>query len=434
MKAAFYTLGCKVNQYETEVLKSRFSASGYKIVPHTSQADVYIINTCTVTSSGDKKSRQILHRFRRQNQNAVIAFIGCYPQAFPELAGKLPEADIICGAKDKLLIFDKVNQAVKNRRRFVDIAPHTPGEPFETMSAERFSDHTRAFVKIEDGCDRYCSYCIIPKARGPVRSKLKHELKAELETLAENGYKEIVLVGINLSSYGKDINSSLTEAVELACSINGIERVRLGSLEPELLSEDDIRRMSMQEKFCPQFHLSLQSGCDETLKRMNRHYTCSEYSDIVNLIRKSFSNPSITTDIMVGFAGESEREFNQSLEFVKKTGFAKTHVFSYSVREGTKAALMPDQIPPSIKEKRNKIMSAAAHESTLEFLSNQIGRTEQVVFEEPHGEYIWGYAKNYTPVAVKAPPELCGKIADVKITAISGDRCIGEIIINSKEI
>lgn len=429
MKAAFFTLGCKVNQYETEILKKSFAEKGFETVSQNESADVYIINSCTVTSTGDKKTRQTLHRLRRQSPAAVIAVVGCYPQAFPDAAEKLSDADIIMGSQNRSEVVGHVLKALKSRGKIIDIPKYTKDVLFEPMSADTFSEHTRAFVKIEDGCDRYCSYCIIPKARGPVRSKPLCDLEAELKALAANGYKEIVLVGINLSSYGKDSGCRLADAVELACRIDGVERVRLGSLEPELLTDDDIDRMASSEKFCPQFHLSLQSGCDDTLKRMRRHYTSEEYAKIVEKIRIRIPNASITTDIMVGFAGETEAEFKKSLEFAEKIKFAKMHVFAYSVREGTIAAKMDGQLTKSEKERRSALMISAADKLHEEFLNAQAGKTESVLFETHENGYAFGYTKNYAPVAVRSDDEsICGKIKDVIITGVCGGRCAAELL------
>ena len=276
MKAAFYTLGCKVNQYEAQILAQQFADAGYEIVPPEMPADVYVVNSCTVTASGDQKTRRVLRRFRALCPGATVVLTGCYPQAFPDDAARLAEADVIAGARDRAALVELVRRARETRGRIVAVTPHERGEPFEPMRAAAFRERTRAFVKIEDGCDRYCAYCIIPQARGPVRSKPPGELRAELEGLARAGYREAVLVGINLPSYGRELGLRLIDAVELACAVDGIERVRLGSLEPELLTGGDIARMARQPKLCPQFHLSLQSGCDATLARMRRHYDTAE--------------------------------------------------------------------------------------------------------------------------------------------------------------
>lgn len=427
MQIAFYTLGCKVNQYETEVLASRFAKDGFQIVSHDQPADVYVINSCTVTATSDKKSRQLLRRLRKQSPTAVIALTGCYPQAFPEEAERLIEADIVRGAQNRRKLVDDVKAVLSNRTRIVDILPHQRVETFEKMKADTFHDRTRAFVKIEDGCDKYCAYCIIPKARGPIRSKEIGSLKSELITLAQNGYQEIVLVGINLSSYGKECGLTLTDAVETACSVDGIKRVRLGSLEPELLTDEDLDRLSTLPKFCPQFHLSLQSGCSETLRRMNRHYTAEEYQKLVEKIRRKFENPAITTDIMVGFPGETEEEFQESLAFAKTIGFAKAHVFAYSRRKGTKADRMPDQLSRSVKEERSKQMIQMTDQTQAAFLQTQVGRTMPVLLETRLDDgLIEGYTPNYTSVHVEGGTP--GEIVSVKVIEAKETYCIGKII------
>lgn len=430
MKISFYTFGCKVNQYETEVMANRFFEAGYDVVPFSDQADIYVINSCTVTGTGDKKTKQLLRKIRRNNEDAVIALMGCFPQAFPAEAEEMKEINVIQGAKNRGNLIENVKRALLTGERIIDIEDYDKKEPFEKMKAKKFSEHTRAFVKIEDGCDRYCSYCIIPKARGPIRSKPLDELKEEIKALAENGYKEIVLVGINLSSYGKEdgYQKRLVDAVELACSVDGVERVRLGSLEPELLSEDDLKRMAAEEKFCPQFHLSVQSGCDETLKRMNRHYNSEEYMAIVNNIRSKFDNPSITTDIMVGFAGETDEEFEASLEFAKKVKFAKAHVFTYSVRKGTRAETMSGHISLRQKEKRSHIMIEEMDKLQVEFLKSQVGTVQEVLFETETDGGFTGYTKNYTKVVAQSDEPLCGKIKKVKLTSRKDDYCVGYII------
>ncbi|MEG0570547.1 MAG: tRNA (N(6)-L-threonylcarbamoyladenosine(37)-C(2))-methylthiotransferase MtaB [Oscillospiraceae bacterium] len=430
VRAAFFTLGCKVNQYETEVLKNYFANDGFDIVDIEDQADIFVINSCTVTSTGDKKTKQLIRKIKRQNPNAIVALTGCFPQAFPSEAASVIEAQVVTGAYNRKGLLAAVKEALATGKRVVDITSHKKGEQFEHMQAQRPSQKTRAFVKIEDGCDRYCSYCIIPTARGPIRSKTMEDLKEELISIAQNGAKEVVLVGINLSSYGKDFTQGkrLVDAVELACSIDGLQRIRLGSLEPELLSDKDLQAMASFSKFCPQFHLSLQSGCDMTLQRMNRHYDTAEYKRIVDLIRSLFVNPSITTDIMVGFAGETQEEFIKSLNFAKEIGFAKAHVFAYSIREGTKAAKMQNQLDKHTKDLRSKQMIKQTLQSTAAFLSSQIETTAEVLVETKLStdEYI-GYSKNYTPVVIKSQTDICGKIVEVKITASTLEHCIGAI-------
>lgn len=433
MRVAFYTLGCKVNQYETQILTQYFSQEGYDVVGFEEEADVYVVNSCTVTASGDQKTRQILHGCRRRNPGSVVVLTGCFPQAFPQAAGEMAEAQVVAGSYNRKNLLRLVQKALATGERVVEITPHQKGEPFEIMKADKFLERTRAFVKIEDGCDRYCSYCIIPTARGPIRSKALPDLVEELRGLADKGYREAVLVGINLSSYGKETGVRLADAVEAACGVPGLERVRLGSLEPELLTEEDIRRMAQCEKLCPQFHLSLQSGCDETLKRMNRHYTAHEYRQIVDLLRAHFENPSFTTDMMVGFPGETEEEFKQSMAFAREIGFAKVHVFAYSVRGGTRAATMPGQVPKAEKSRRSEQLSQACGQLRQQFLKSQVGKISRVLFEVESEQYgFHGYTENYTPVYVASPQSLHGQIRPVLITQSFDDYCIGELLQTEK--
>lgn len=428
MRIAFTTLGCKVNQYETENLAELFSRDGFEVVEPQDAADVYVVNSCTVTASGDKKTRQLLRRLKKQNPGAIGALTGCFPQAFPDAAEKIPEADVITGSSNRGALLPAVKEALATGRRVIDIQPHERGEKFEHMAVTGLRGRTRAFVKIEDGCERYCSYCIIPKARGPVRSKPLEEIREELAALARNGYREAVLVGINLSSYGKDLGLRLIDAVQAACRVDGIERVRLGSLEPELLTAEDIRAMAAEEKFCPQFHLALQSGCDKTLRAMNRHYDSAEYARIVRDIREAFDNASITTDVMVGFAGETGEDFEESLRFVRSVGFAKVHVFSYSRRPGTAADKRPGQVPSSVKEERSRRMIEATDGTRKEFLLGQLGRVEEVLVETTRSPLGFeGFTKNYTPVYVDCDPALCGRVVKVRLEAVLEGHCIGTL-------
>lgn len=429
MKAVFVTLGCKVNQYETQVLEEKFAKAGIALAKEGEKADFCIVNSCTVTASGDKKTRQMLRRLKRQYPDAVMVLTGCYPQAFPQEASELEEADIVTGSTNRSGLLDLVQAYLQTPQRMVQIIPHQKGEAFEKMTATHFSERTRAFVKIQDGCDRYCAYCIIPYARGPVRSKPLSDITAELGQLAAQGYQEVVLVGINLPCYGKDLGLRLIDAVEAACQVEGIRRIRLGSLEPELLTAEDLKRLAAQPKFCPQFHLSLQSGCDRTLKAMNRHYDSAEYRRIVQDIRKAFENPSITTDIMVGFPGETEEDFRQSADFVREIGLAKAHVFAYSVRPGTRAASMPDQVSQREKEQRSSRLIEVTNATRQAFLQAQVGREEEVLFETTQTPYgIEGYTPNYTPVCVEAHEDIRGQIRRVRITAALNDLCLGELV------
>lgn len=428
MKVKMITLGCKVNQYESEAMLSSLLKNGFTAAADDEQADVVVLNSCTVTAESDRKVRQIFRRAKKDNPDAVMVLSGCMAQAFPEDAQRLEEADIILGTSNRARLLPDLLTFLSTRQRIVDIEPHTNGETFERLQVENFSGRTRAFVKIEDGCNRFCSYCIIPYARGRVRSKPLEDLKAELHALADNGFREVVLTGINLSAYGQEFGLHLCDAIEAACAVPGIARVRLGSLEPEQLSEPVIRRMAKQEKLCPQFHLSLQSGCDATLRRMNRHYTADEYRTIVRNLRAAFDNAAITTDIMVGFAGETEGEFAASLAFAKEIAFAKVHVFAYSRRPGTRAYDMGDQVTNAVKESRSHAMIRATTETQRTFFDTQVGRTEQVLFERAVQPGVYeGYSMNYTPVLAASGTSLAGQIRTVRIESNAGTHCIGRI-------
>ena len=428
MNIAFYTLGCKVNQYETQSLRELFIKKGYTAVSEDSPFDVLIINSCTVTAESDRKTRQTLRHFRKDNPNAIIVLTGCMVQAFPEDSKELGEADIIAGNSDISIIPELVEQFLREGQRIIHTPPHEKKERFNTPVIADFAERTRAYMKIEDGCERYCTYCIIPTARGVVRSKPLDEIKTEAERLALNGYSEIVLVGINLSAYGKNEDFNLCDAIDAVCGIEKIKRVRLGSLEPDHISDEMLNRFKAQPKFCPQFHLSLQSGCDETLKRMNRHYDTLFYSDLVSRIRATFPDSAITTDIMVGFAGETEEEFNQSLAFAEKTGFAKAHIFAYSRRNGTVAYGLPNQVSRKEKAERSKKMIAATSKTEQEFLSSQIGKTFPVLFERCADGTAEGYTPNYSRVLVKTDENLSGQIINVKIISAENDLCYGKTV------
>ncbi len=428
MNAAFYTLGCKVNQYETESMREQLENAGYNCDCDQKDADVFIINSCTVTAESDRKTRQAVRRFRRMLPGAVIVLCGCVPAAFPNIENELPEADIIFSNSGEGSLPELLNEFFAKGGRVSAISKHEKGEAYATPAISSFSERTRAFVKIEDGCDRFCSYCIIPFARGRVRSRSLDDLKNEIERLASKGFREIVLVGINLSAYGKGENFDLCDAVSTVAAVDGIERVRLGSLEPDHISDEMLKRFKSEEKFCPQFHLSLQSGSDATLKRMNRHYDSAFYRDLVERIRAMFPNAAITTDIMVGFAGETEEEFSESLAFAREIGFAKAHIFSYSRRKGTVADKFQDQVQNAVKAKRSQIMASACKESEMHFLESQVGSCFPVLFETEENGYCFGYTKNYTRVKVPAHKDVCGKIIDVILTGCENDYCIGEII------
>lgn len=424
------TLGCKVNQYESQAMREELIRQGYTPSPDPDRADVTVINSCTVTSVSDAKNRKLLNRVRRLNPDGIVVLTGCMPQAFPEEMKTLTGCDIVLGNKQRSMLVPAIEKFLMNRQRIVDISAHLNNEfSFEKMSVSSFSGHTRAFLKIEDGCNRFCSYCVIPYARGRVRSKQPADLKAEIESLAAGGYREIVLVGINLSAYGLGEDYDLSDAVAVACSVEGIERVRLGSLEPELMTDEMTKKLAAEEKFCPQFHLSLQSGCDNTLKAMNRHYTSSEYMDIVVRLRNTFDNASITTDVMVGFPGETEEDFESSRRFVEQVGFARAHVFPYSQRKGTKAADAPDQINPAEKERRAALMSETAAGTQKAFQESQLSMVQEVLFERLRHGYLEGYTKNYTSVRVMTDDSsLSGQIKKVKLISAGKDYCVGELI------
>lgn len=431
MTVFFVTFGCKVNCYETECMKKSFTEHGFTVSDKPSGTDVIVINSCTVTSASDKKVRQTLRKLRNENPGSLIVLTGCYPQAFEDASLKLTEADVVTGTKNRSQIPVLVLKALKQREREINIEKYNGQETIEKMSCFSFECKTRAFVKIQDGCNQFCSYCIIPYSRGRIRSKPLDELISEVTALAANGHQEIVLVGINLAFYGKEYGLTLADAVEATGKIPGVKRIRLGSLEPEMLHESDLVRLSETEGFCPQFHLSLQSGCDRTLKAMNRKYTTAEYTELVDMIRKIFPDASVTTDIMVGFPGETEEDFLESLEFVRKTAFSKIHVFPYSVRSGTKAASMPGQLSGAVKNERAAKMTELGRELERNFLESQVGKTVPVLFEKENcTSFHRGYSPNYTLVQIKRNSDiksLRNSIFYVNIKESMNEFCLGEI-------
>ena len=415
MNIFFHTLGCKVNQYETQVMSEAFEQKGHKTVSDIAVADCAVINSCTVTAESDRKTRQAVRRMRRRLPKGVVILTGCMPQAFPEEGAALTEADIVTGNLSPAKLPELLKRFIESGERIVQIFPHERDEKYSTPSICRFEERTRAYMKVQDGCDRYCTYCTIPKARGPIRSRPLGEIEAEAASLAENGYKEIVLVGINLTSYGKDFGKTICDAVSAAARPEGIKRIRLGSLEPDHISDDTLESLKREKKFCPQFHLALQSGSDATLKHMNRHYDTAFYRDLVKRIRERFENPSITTDIMVGFAGETEEEFNDSVAFLKEIGFARAHVFAYSKRQGTVAAALKDQVEPAEKDRRAAVMAKAAEECEEAFLKSQVGKTEAVLVERYKDGFAEGYTENYTRLSFPFPSDPTGEIVSVKV-------------------
>ena len=432
MRVTFYTLGCKVNQNETGALAQLFEESGYTVVSNEEGADVYVVNSCTVTNFGDQKSRKWLRRAKRENPGAVTVLTGCYPQAFPEEAAAIAEADVVTGSGNRRAILQDVQKVLNGEsERVVDIRPHEKGERFEELPMDKFAEHTRAFVKVEDGCNRRCAYCVIPRARGPVRSRDEASILQELHRLTESGYKEIVLTAISLPSYGTDNGTSLVELVEKAAAVPGVERLRLGSLDPDMLHDDDILRLSRVKKLCPQFHLSLQSGCDKTLRAMRRPYTTAQFAEIADKLRKAFGpdNVSFTTDVIVGFPGETEEDFEASMKFVTEQRFLKVHVFPYSRREGTAAYDFPDQIPEHEKEERSRRMTAAVESVRAEEAAKMQGRMADVLLETPLSATLFtGYTKQYLPVLVNAPGCKTGNIVKVVLGAWDGKRSRAERI------
>lgn len=422
-KAALHNLGCKVNSYETEAMTQLLKKAGYEIVSFQDQADVYIINTCSVTNMADRKSRQMLHKAKKQNPNAVVVATGCYVQTATEKVAQDLSIDLVVGNNRKKDIVEILNEYYAEKEageqvkeEYVIDINHT--EEYEDLEISTVTEHTRAHLKIQDGCNNFCSYCIIPYARGRIRSRTMESIKAELERLSASGFKEIVLTGINLSCYD-DNGKKLIDVIEMADNVNGIERIRLGSLDPEVVTEDFVERLGKVKKICPHFHFSLQSGCDKTLKAMNRHYTSDEYYEKCQLIRKHIDNPAFTTDVIVGFPGETEEDYISSREFVKKVKFAELHVFKYSKRDGTVAAKMPNQIDEKIKTLRSEDLIKTGEELTKEFRQAKIGQDTTVLFEEKilldNKEYWVGHTVDYIKIAVPEKENLEGQIRKVNV-------------------
>lgn len=424
MKFYIETLGCKVNQYDASVLSVLMEQNGFEQTLFDTTADIVIINSCTVTENSDKKARHAVAKIKRERPHTIIVLTGCYVQAFPDEAAAT-EADITVGTAQRNEIPQLLKSFIENGVK-IDSQMQLP-RIYEEAAVPAQTDKTRAYIKIEDGCDRFCSYCIIPFARGRVRSRSLENIRNEVEIQCNYGHREIVLVGINLSCYGKDLGLNLADAIEAVAANEKVLRVRLSSLEPELLDEKTIARMAAQPKLCPHFHLSLQSGCDETLKRMNRHYTADEYAKIVNNLRAAFPNCAITTDIMVGFAGETDEEFEKSLAFARKIGFAKIHVFTYSIREGTAAAKRTDHVSDNVKAERYKKMSALDSELQQKYLHAQIGTVTQILVQKrTHTEFAYGLTPNYTEVRIYGSNAQKHDVINVKIVGVEDSFCVGE--------
>lgn len=437
-KAALHNLGCKVNTYETDAMRQNLMENGYEIVPFDVGADIYIINTCTVTNIADRKSRQMLHKAKKMNEDAVVVATGCYVQAAGEEILKDDAIDIVIGNNNKGKIVEILEEYFRDNERkksqaFIDDLSK-PSE-YEDMNMTTVTEHTRAFIKIQDGCNQFCTYCIIPYARGRIRSRKLSDVIREVTSLTEAGYSEFVLTGIHLSSYGKDqleLNIGLIDAIERVAFINGVERVRLGSLEPMIITEEFMDRVSKIPQFCPHFHLSLQSGCDNTLKRMNRHYTADMYYEKCCLIRKVFPKAAITTDVIVGFPGETEDDFIESKNFLEKVQFAEMHIFKYSVRKGTAAEKMPDQVNDKIKTVRSDILLELNKKMNKEYRELFLGTADEILLEEDinlkNSIYQVGYTKEYIKVAIPREEDMSGKIIKVNIKEDIGEILLAETV------
>ncbi|WP_273319486.1 tRNA (N(6)-L-threonylcarbamoyladenosine(37)-C(2))-methylthiotransferase MtaB [Vallitalea guaymasensis] len=431
-KVAFHTLGCKVNQYETEAMEELFEKSGYQIVDFRDIADIYVVNTCTVTNVADKKSRQMLSKAKHNNEGAIIVAVGCYAQIAKDKLIKDNNIDLVIGSNNKNKIVDLVEEYIHEGNKINVVEDIGKTTEYEDILITKVNDKTRAYIKIQDGCNQFCSYCIIPYTRGRIRSREMSSVIKEVNTLASNGYHEIVLTGIHIASYGKDLtNTSLIELLMRLNEIDGILRIRLGSLEPNLITEDFISQLAKLNKVCPHFHLSLQSGCDATLKRMNRKYTTETFYNKVEIIRKAYENPSITTDIIVGFPGETDEEFDSTLDFVRKIRFSGIHVFKYSMREGTPAAARDDQIDPRVKTERSHTLTNVQSKIREEFLNSFINKEVEVLFEEEsmidEKKCYYGFTDNYIKVKVFSDNNIRNLQLSTKIIKIQNDNLVGSI-------
>ena len=419
-KAALHNLGCKVNAYETEAMQEMLEKAGYEIVPFKEGADVYVINTCTVTNIADRKSRQMLHRARKMNPDAVVVAAGCYVQA-QDGKGQDPCIDIVLGNNHKKDLVRILDEYAAKRASAAEIEDISRTREYESLHLTKPGDHTRAYIKVQDGCNQFCTYCIIPYARGRVRSRVMEDVLREVRELAEGGYKEVVLTGIHLSSYGIDFDRErhLLELIRAVHEVDGIERIRLGSLEPGIITEEFARELSRIPEICPHFHLSLQSGCDATLKRMNRRYTSAEYAEKCRILRKYFDDPALTTDVIVGFPGETEEEFRASYDFVDSIDFYETHIFKYSRRSGTKAAVMPDQVSEQVKAERSAVMIRLGERKRAAYEKRYVGREVEVLVEEDavmDGRCVQvGHTKEYIKVALESNEDLKNRIVKMRI-------------------
>ena len=427
MRIAIYTLGCKVNQYETQAMEQELTRRGHEIVPFDGAADAYIVNTCSVTAVSDKKSRQMIRRCRKLNAHAVVAACGCYVQTHSDEAAGLG-LDLIAGTGDRMAFLDLLEQAAREKEPLTLLDDALRRRAFEVLPAGGMAERTRAMLKVEDGCVNFCTYCIIPYARGPVRSLPKAEAVAQTRRLREEGYRELVITGIEISGWGHDLKNgeTLIDLLEAVSDTAGEMRLRLGSLEPRTITEEFCRRAARLPNLCPHFHLSMQSGCDGTLRRMNRKYDTARFYESVSLLRQYFDRPAVTTDLITGFPGETEEEFAQTLAFIEKCGFAAMHIFPYSVRPGTKAAAMPDQCTAAVKERRAARAAETAERMKQAYLHGCVGQTYPVLFEQEKGGLYVGHAPNYCQVGVRGE-DLHNAVRNVKIEAVDGDMLMGEL-------
>lgn len=423
-KVAFVSLGCKVNQYETNAMSQEFIKSGYEVVEFSDVADIYIVNTCTVTNIADRKSRQMLRRVKEINPEAVLVATGCYAQVGKEELEKIDDIDMIIGNNEKKDIVEIIENYCNEKNAIITDVMHK--KEYVEFGTTTYTEKTRAVVKIQDGCDRFCSYCIIPYARGRVRSRKLENIVAEVEQIVDNGIQEIVITGIHIASYGKDFNYEITliDLLEELNKVKGLKRIRLGSIEPTIITDEFVSRLSKLEKICDHFHLSLQSGCNETLKRMNRRYTCDEFENGTKLLRKAFPKAALTTDVIVGFPGETDEEFSKTYDFLKRIAFYKMHIFKYSQRKGTKAAVMPNQVDGAIKEQRSKVLLELSDENEKMYNSEYVGKTVEVLFEEKDGEFYKGHTTNYIEVLAKGD-NLENAICDVILSESCDTHLIG---------
>lgn len=425
-KVNFYTLGCKVNQYETNGMTQKFIDAGYEIVEMDEPSDICVVNTCTVTNMSDRKSRQVLRRMKEKNSDIIVVAVGCYAQVAKEELESYDEIDLVLGNNEKNAVVEYIEKYINEKHKINEVTDVMMQREFVDFGTVTYTEKTRAVIKVQDGCDRFCSYCIIPYARGRVRSREPQSIINEITDIAKNGIKEVVITGIHIASYGRDFKNDyrLIELLEDLNKIDGIERIRLGSLEPTLITEDFLGRLVKLNKICHHFHLSLQSGCTKTLQAMNRKYTTEEFENIVKLLRQVYKDVILTTDIIVGFPGETDEDFNETNEFLKRIKFYKMHVFKYSPRKGTKAAEMKDQVDGNIKEKRSRILLELSDKNEAEYNKEYIGKEVEVLFEEKDGNYYKGHTKNYIMVWYETEENLENSLKQVKIKEAEKDHLL----------